>query len=65
MIRNYAVNSVGSTFEYPDLYHKVDGGIKLFKHISVINIIPVTIVSILLLHMVIICFLTIEKESLC
>ncbi|EFO27920.1 hypothetical protein LOAG_00557 [Loa loa] len=37
------VNSVGSTFEYPDLYHKVDGGIKLFKHISVINIIPATV----------------------
>lgn len=42
-----SVNSVGSTFEYPDLYHKVDGGIKLFKHISVINIIPVTVVCIL------------------
>ncbi|VDK77346.1 unnamed protein product [Litomosoides sigmodontis] len=37
------VNSVGSAFEYPDLYHKVDGGIRLFKHISVINIIPVTV----------------------
>uniref|UniRef100_A0A0R3S5A9 Estradiol 17-beta-dehydrogenase 12 n=1 Tax=Elaeophora elaphi TaxID=1147741 RepID=A0A0R3S5A9_9BILA len=37
------VNNVGSTFEYPDMYHKVDGGIKLFKHISVINIIPVTL----------------------
>lgn len=40
----YSVNSVGSTFEYPDLYHKVEGGIKLFRHISVINIIPVTLV---------------------
>uniref|UniRef100_A0A915PYX3 Uncharacterized protein n=1 Tax=Setaria digitata TaxID=48799 RepID=A0A915PYX3_9BILA len=37
------VNSVGSAFEYPDLYHRVDGGIKLFKHIGVINIIPVTV----------------------
>ncbi|VDN91950.1 unnamed protein product [Brugia pahangi] len=37
------VNSVGSTFEYPDLYHKVDGGVKLFRHITVINIIPVTL----------------------
>ncbi|VDN34042.1 unnamed protein product, partial [Gongylonema pulchrum] len=36
------VNNVGCAFEYPDLYHKVDGGIALFRHISIINIIPVT-----------------------
>ncbi|VDN34593.1 unnamed protein product [Gongylonema pulchrum] len=51
-LENYELNNVGCAFEYPDLYHKVDGGIALFRHISIINIIPVTLVGFICLPLV-------------
>jgi hypothetical protein len=39
------VNNVGYSYEYPELLHKVDGGLRRLADITVINTLPTTLVS--------------------
>lgn len=38
------VNNVGLSYEYPDVLHKVDGGIERLANITTINTLPPTLV---------------------
>uniref|UniRef100_F1KX08 Steroid dehydrogenase let-767 n=1 Tax=Ascaris suum TaxID=6253 RepID=F1KX08_ASCSU len=37
------VNNVGRSYEYPDVLHKVDGGLKRLTDMNIINMLPVTL----------------------
>ncbi|VDM30267.1 unnamed protein product [Toxocara canis] len=39
------VNNVGRGYEYPDVLHRVDGGLKRLTDVDIINILPTTLVS--------------------
>lgn len=39
------INNVGMSYEYPDVLHKVDGGIERLANITTINTLPPTLVS--------------------
>uniref|UniRef100_A0A7E4W0D7 Estradiol 17-beta-dehydrogenase 12 n=1 Tax=Panagrellus redivivus TaxID=6233 RepID=A0A7E4W0D7_PANRE len=39
------VNNVGLSYEYPEVLHKVDGGLKRLADITIINTLPTTVLS--------------------
>jgi len=43
------VNNVGLSYEYPEVLHKVDGGLSRLRDISVVNILPTTLLTHLVL----------------